>query len=340
MTEKKAFSWIKSSVKVFSFLVLFGGGWVLSVKGFFILPASVKLPSYLSRIGLPTLDRSFKKEHSEVCVFVINLNKDIDRYRSIQPLVQQLGFTYQRISGVWGSSLSNSFIENFVDKKSYELAFNGATPGFGELGCFLSHVKAWISFLNSNAKFALILEDDAEFDPSKLKQIIQELIRFQNLWDICSLFSPPAFSGSFLSVSEFSFSCMLVQFLEETSGTVGLLINRRAAKSLLSKAEKYVLPVDHYIQRIWEFDDSIRFTGIFPGLIKEKGGTSSIDLQGRRKKSLKILGSKQFQRICSQIFHLKSYFAYYCYNYYLALISKFHKKNYSLKIKNDKELLQ
>ncbi|WP_162531162.1 glycosyltransferase family 25 protein [Holospora elegans] len=310
-------------VKVFYFLVFFWGVWVFSVKGFFILPASVKLPSYFSRIGFPTLDQSFKKEHSEVCVFVINLDKDVDRYRSIQPLVQQLNFPHQRISGVWGRSLFKSFIENFVDKKAYELAFNGSTPGFGELGCFLSHVKAWISFLNSNAKFALILEDDAEFDPSKLKKIVQELIKFQNLWDICSLFSPPDFSGSFLSVRELSFSYMLVRFLEETSGTVGLLINRRAAKSLLSKAEKYVLPVDHYIQRIWEFDDSIRFTGIFPGPVKEKGGISSIDLLGRRKKGLKIFGSKQFQRICTQIFHLKSYVAYYCYNYYLVLADKF-----------------
>ncbi|WP_162147074.1 glycosyltransferase family 25 protein [Holospora obtusa] len=284
---------------------------------------SVRAPSYLPNIGVPFLDEDSKKKCSGISVFVINLDKDIHRYHDILPLVQTLGFPFSRVSGVIGKTLSKSFVEKFVDKHGYKLAFNGATPGAGELGCFLSHVKVWALFLNSNSEFALILEDDATFDPVNLESVLKELIKFRHQWDICSLFLPPRFSGSFFCIKKFSFSQSIVRFLTETSGTVGMLVNRNAARALLSKAQRYVLPVDHYVQRTWEFGNSLQFAGLVPGLVTEKEGDSAIELQGRRERAKKTFCFNQLQRIRSQIFHLKSSIVYYMYNVYLTLMGKF-----------------
>ncbi|PPE03520.1 glycosyltransferase family 25 protein [Holospora curviuscula] len=308
--------WLK---KVLLFLIIICFTWIFNIKSLFIFPNSVTLPSYLSKIGVSVFpEQSLEKENSKVCVFIINLDQDVNRYRSIVPLVTQLNFPYQRVSGILGSTLSKAFFNNFVDKKIYKLAFNGANPGAGEVGCFLSHVKVWTLFLNSNAQFALILEDDAKFNPIFLGPMIRELIKNKNSWDICSLFLPTTPLKTVL-ISDLLFSHKLVRFLTETTGAVGLLLNRKAAKALLSKAEKYTLPVDHYIQRTWEFDTPLQFTGVVPGLISEMGHPSSIEQQGRRQCALKILGEGALQRMRSQIFHGKSRLIYFLYNGYLTL---------------------
>ena len=296
--------------------------WIFSIKSIFVFPNSVTFPFYLSKIGVSISEESFMgKKKSGMSVFIINLDRDVYRYQALLLLVQQLNMPYQRVSGIVGRALPESFRESFVDEKIYKLAFNGAKPGAGEIGCFLSHVKAWTLFLNSNAEFALILEDDAQFNPSILASTLKQLVDQKKNWDICSLFIP-ATPLTTRCVAELRAPYTLVRFLTETTGTVGVVLNRNAALALLSKAEKYTLPVDHYIQRTWEFDRSIQFTGVSPGVITETQYFSSIDQEGRREKAPKVWGLALVQRMRSQIFHGKSKLFSWVYNEYLTL-SKF-----------------
>lgn len=298
---------------------------VLSVRGVFMLPHAVDTPSYLSDIGSIAPTES-SLHPSEVSIYVINLDRDQHRYRAIVPLLMQLHAPYQRVPGVEGKTLSSFFIKNNVDVERYAAAFNGASPGRGEIGCFLSHVKVWAAFLNSKAKFAVILEDDAKFDPKVLQVLVEQLIRRCRHWDICSFFSPIKNHGTQL-VCQLTSQHKLVRLFQETSGTVGLMLNRKAAKALLSKAEKYVLPVDHYIQRTWEFSGNIRFVAVLPSPVSEEDHSSSIEQSGRRDKG--GVGStwikRFFQRTYTQISHMKSALAYYLYNQYLGYFFSYEK---------------
>ncbi len=71
-------------------------------------------------------------------VYYINLDHRTDRLQQIQTEMKKLGIPdekWNRIPGIY-------------------------TPGFGILGCGLSHKKALETFVNSNHTYAIIFEDD------------------------------------------------------------------------------------------------------------------------------------------------------------------------------------
>lgn len=310
---------LKCLASIASILVIFA---TIGVNGVFLLPIRQNYKTVLNN-----LDHAARKTHTpslvpqEVAVFCINLDKDQARYHAISLLLNQLNFSHHRVSAVYGKALSETFMKSFVDMKTYKLFFNGALPGPGEVGCFLSHVKAWKCFLNSSAEFALIFEDDAKFDPAILNQLVQKLITCPQSWDICSLFAPLN-PHKILPILRISEKYQLVRSFEETSGALAILLNRKAAQALLSKAYRYTLPLDHYIQRTWEFMPKLQFTVVMPNPIVEEGTESSIAQAGRRSRPMLYWMQRNIQRMWTQICHAKSNLAYYTYNLYLEYITK------------------
>ena len=290
---------------------------VASVRGVFLLPKTGDPQNVFRAIEQSVPKPSVLGLTSQnVAVFCINLDRDQSRYQAIAPLLNQLKFGYQRVSAVYGKALPSSFIKEFVDAKTYKLFFNGAVPGLGEVGCFLSHVKVWKQFLDSSAEFALILEDDARFDPAILTDVVEKLVACAHSWDICSLFSPlnEHTTSSILSLSG---AYRLVRTFHETSHTLGIMLNRKAAQALLSKAHRYTLPVDHYIQRTWEFNPKLQFAVVTPSPLIDDGADSTITQAGRRVRAPMNRIQRSIQRLWSQMCHAKSYCAYYLYNMYL-----------------------
>jgi GR25 family glycosyltransferase involved in LPS biosynthesis len=90
-------------------------------------------------------------------IYVINLDRDKDRFAKIaQQVADWPLFGLTRIPGVSGSELPRAARyllagqENWADRK-------------GEVGCFLSHVKAWEAVASGVEPSAIIVEDDARF---------------------------------------------------------------------------------------------------------------------------------------------------------------------------------
>lgn len=71
-------------------------------------------------------------------VYYINLDHRTDRLAQIQEEIKKLGFSDEKVVRIPGIY----------------------TPGFGILGCGLSHKKALETFLESEHTYAIILEDD------------------------------------------------------------------------------------------------------------------------------------------------------------------------------------
>lgn len=93
---------------------------------------------------------------------VINLAKDSDRMQHISEQYNGLQqFNLYRIDGVLGSSLPVYAQRQLFGPRVNELHS-------GNLGCFLSHVKAW-EYVQNSKEWTLIIEDDAELvDPDLL----------------------------------------------------------------------------------------------------------------------------------------------------------------------------
>ncbi len=139
-------------------------------------------------------------------VYIINIDKDIERMEFMAKQMQELDIEYERVSAIYGKEY------NFGDEYDEALAIkkNGKPLIPGELGCAKSHKLCYekilnevfnnnidltkgnkIESLNIINKYYLILEDDVCL-PKNFKQIIQRQIElneaqksFKNklIWD-------------------------------------------------------------------------------------------------------------------------------------------------------------
>lgn len=235
-------------------------------------------------------------------IFVINLDRSKERLLKIQPLVDQLGFNVERIAAIDGSLLSADEIKEKVNEKKY-LQHMGDFPKRGTIGCSLSHIKTWEKFLQSNSGFAIIFEDDVSFDPVKMKQIIEELLLNQKLWDVVSFEIHR--KGTPLTIKKLKNDQKLVLYLTEITDAGAYIINRQAAEKLLARALPINIPIDLYYGRSWEF--GFKFTGIEnPRLIQQTFGDSEIRKTHNINQDAKSLFSTLSIKIYKAIFRIQT----------------------------------
>ena len=107
--------------------------------------------------------------NTSIPLYVINLARDTDRWKSVLEESAEYPFATIRVDAINASDLPQQ-------------AFVSA----GVNAAWLSHLKAMRIFLDSQAQFALIAEDDFHIiNPSKLKSRIEKLSL--NDWDMVQL---------------------------------------------------------------------------------------------------------------------------------------------------------
>jgi glycosyl transferase family 25 len=197
--------------------------------------------------------------------YLISLETAKDRLEYSLPPVKALNFPVQIISAVYGKNLPRSEIEKKVDTESYKVRM-GLYPGFGTIGCALSHIKTWKIFLESDCEFALVFEDDVCFEPKQLQDTVAELTMSPGSWDIC-LFSP-YHHGNPLAIKRLGRTNKnLCVYLTRVTQSGAYILNRKAATRLLANALPIKLPLDHYFTRAWEF--GLIFTGVEPRIVDQ-----------------------------------------------------------------------
>jgi len=180
-------------------------------------------------------------------VYVINLAKDIDRWRHIEASLLSLGISPIRIRAVDGINRT-SLIRRLI-KRNFATKDWALTPG--EIGCALSHIKVWKKVSRGGLP-AIILEDDAEIASSfkhfyfnDLPLFLQrcDIVKFEGLfYKQTSRSGPVLYNGS---------STKLIVSFRPTLGGAGYALTQRGAQLLLSRAAKIniSLPTDHLLVR-------------------------------------------------------------------------------------------
>jgi glycosyl transferase family 25 len=98
-------------------------------------------------------------------IFVISLERALDRRAVITEQMDRLGLPFEFVDGVDGKQLSDDEVSELYDKKrAYRQ--EGRRFSLGEIGCALSHIKAYRKIVEDDIPCALILEDDAWLTPS------------------------------------------------------------------------------------------------------------------------------------------------------------------------------
>jgi glycosyl transferase family 25 len=192
-------------------------------------------------------------------VYVINMECSADRRASILQQVEQLGFPWERMA-VDGSLLSEEEIDRVVDKGIFRMIETRFIKK-GELGCFLSHAQVWKAFLQSSYQYAIVFEDDVQFDVNKLREIVSELTQTPAGWDVVS-FDTDNRQGMPLTLRRLKTGDRLVAYLGMTFHMGAYLISRKAAAALLSHAFPIKMASDNFYSRGWEF--GLKFAGVEP----------------------------------------------------------------------------
>jgi glycosyl transferase family 25 len=231
-------------------------------------------------------------------IYVINLDRDAERLASIHENLTRLGLSYERLPAVMGKDVPDW--ETLVDLPAYAWRNRLDMPRAGEVGCTLSHLKAMETFLNTDAPWCVILEDDVELLPA-CAGVLRSLAEKDD-WDLVKLFN--FHSGMPVKKRELVGGHRLVAHLTRTTSAAAYVLNRRAAETLLKSMRPITEQVDHALDRPWE--TGLRIRGIRPMpvvLAPVAHTTSTIGYQdkgmGRRSlgKSLKLFLSRARKEI-------------------------------------------
>jgi glycosyl transferase family 25 len=189
-------------------------------------------------------------------IYVINLDRDAERMASIRANLGALGLPFERLPAVMGKDVPDW--EKLVDLPAYGWRNRLDTPRAGEVGCYLSHLKAMETFLRTGAPWCVILEDDVEVLPA-CAEVLRSLAEKDD-WDLVKLFN--FHSGMPVTKRPLSGGYRLVAHLTRTTSSAAYVVNRRAAETLLKSMRPISEQVDHALDRPWE--TGLRTRGIRP----------------------------------------------------------------------------
>ena len=189
--------------------------------------------------------------------FLINLDRSKDRLEVTGKRLDELGMDWQRVAGVDGQQLQLSDYVG-VDRSGF-LWQHGRYIEKGDIGCYLSHIKALQAFLASEAAFGLILEDDVDF-PDDFLSLVDHFLAACNQWDVLKISG--RHHGLPVPLARLGRDHRLVAFLTRHTGAAAYFVNRFAAQRYIERLLPMRVPYDHVFDRAWHF--GFRFRGVVP----------------------------------------------------------------------------
>ncbi len=163
-------------------------------------------------------------------VYIINLDRSSGRMAFMRQQCEAISLDFERISAVDGDTIDAATLARHM------------LPA-GATACFMSHRLAWERLLSSEAKRALILEDDAVLQPS-----IADLVRnddwFPKHADIVRVEATGQKQILSLDTIEIPDGRVLRQLHSDCWGCAGYIITRDVARRLLAMTEDFTEAVD------------------------------------------------------------------------------------------------
>lgn len=170
--------------------------------------------------------------------FVINLHRRPDRWRHMQRQLEQQKVAYERVAAADGQRLAA--FGGKVRRNAH-----GFPVTLSEIGCMVSHRKAWRQFLRSGAEVGLILEDDVKIGRGLREVLAAGLPELADQWLInCETrFNLLQLLHDIRPLSDRRHRLCQIY---ASVGAGGYLINRKGAESLLAHLRE-IHPVDHLL---------------------------------------------------------------------------------------------
>lgn len=191
---------------------------------------------------------------------LINLDRSPQRLAQMAGRLDQHQLTWRRVSAVEGKLLDLQ-TDQRVCIPSYARK-HGKNLNPAELGCYLSHIKCMEEFLqDAQAQYALILEDDVDFEPD-FSEVIKEVVALGAEWDMVKLSG--FHTGTPVGGIPLSHGRRLSPMLSRHTGSAAYLVNRHAAQAYASKLLPMSVPYDHAFDQGWKLGLKVRLVHPMP----------------------------------------------------------------------------
>ena len=184
-------------------------------------------------------------------IFIINLEKDIQRREHMKLLCKEYKLKYHFVKAIDGAELDKNTVVKVCDQKACIRSIDRELT-INEIGCALSHLSIYNKMIDENIENALIFEDDILIEQAALVSLMDSLYKLPNDWELVLLGNHQGIAkdyetqSSIWSKKKISNTHKLLRPIKLAYGAHGYLINLRGAKKLAKELQIIKQPLDHY----------------------------------------------------------------------------------------------
>ncbi|TWT79080.1 Glycosyltransferase family 25 (LPS biosynthesis protein) [Planctomycetes bacterium CA13] len=179
---------------------------------------------------------------------VISLQRATTRLAHAQSLLAQLPLVAEILPAVDGAAMSKQEIDAVYARHLHQPRYPFELR-VGEIGCFLSHRKAWQTIVDQDLDAALVMEDDVLIDGEPFERAI-DFIKAHAPRDSYVQLPVRQVPRDVISIAASGAQRMLLSTITPLR-TSGQWVTRIAAKRLLAATERFDRPVDTTLQMHW-----------------------------------------------------------------------------------------
>ena len=232
-------------------------------------------------------------EPGDIQAFIIHLARaearrpQLDRIRAACPLPVEV------IDAVDGRALSEADIDMVRSRRSLYAPPYPFEMSVGEIGCFLSHRKAWQMIVDRGLRAGFVIEDDVEIDREAFSQALQLSTEIIDRAGYIQFQVRPVKGQAETLASRNG-----VRIFRPRVGmlrTSGQLVSAAHARHLLKLTERFDRPVDTFLQMCWV--TGVPLSCVVPSGVSDRtaeAGGSTISV--RTGKTLPQAVSREFKR--------------------------------------------
>ncbi|MCK8778491.1 glycosyltransferase family 25 protein [Rhizobium sp. NTR19] len=184
--------------------------------------------------------------------YVINLDGSTDRLAAINERLAGFGIDFERVAAVDGRKMDLSTLPEYDAERAER--YMGRSLVGGEIGCYLSHLKVAEAFLQSDAPYALVLEDDALPLCNPVELLVQALPDLNSIdpdWLLINIGNNKLKIATPLKRYTIgTHQCELVAAHYFPMTTSAIVWSREGARRFVEEHAKIFAPVDNYF-RYW-----------------------------------------------------------------------------------------
>lgn len=212
----------------------------------------------------------------KVEAYLINLDDSYERLEKATQQLQKYGLDFKRFPAFDGRGKSLSSFEQYSDDKAKDVM--GRSLISSELGCYNSHLGCIQKFLNTDADYLVVLEDDIEIVDQNFNQTMHDILEW--------LYQHPEIDWYAMNLGAKKNKLSKTIFQTEKHALVkayyypirfiGMVWSRQGAQAFLTYAQdEMYMPVDNLAQS-W-LSQNGKGLSVWPALLKPNGSDSDID---------------------------------------------------------------